>query len=202
MPISKAQKARTREKILQRAAVLFRRKGYHGVGIDTIMNSARLTRGGFYSHFRSKRDLFLSVLKLDHGFQRLLRERRGNDMRALDREARVIISDYLEPAHRREVANGCTLSALAFDTARADRGAQRAYSQKVHELATEFARGYPDVEPNDPRILAAIVLAVGGLTLTRAMGDADLAAKMSQACRANIEQLLSLCANGCEKVSP
>ena len=54
MRYSAEHKQRTRERILTQAARLFRRDGYQGVGIDSIMTGARLTRGGFYGHFRSK----------------------------------------------------------------------------------------------------------------------------------------------------
>lgn len=191
MPISKQEKAKTHARIVDRAANLFRRNGFNNVGIDAIMAAARLTRGGFYSHFRSKRALLTEVIKQDYGLPRMLRTREGLEAETLAAQANAIISDYLNPAHRREVASGCTLSALALDSARADRATQNAYSEKIAEVAAEYARGVPNAKPNDPKVLCALVLSIGGLTMTRAMGSSPLSDDISNACRDEAIRLLA-----------
>ena len=183
MPISKVQKAKTRERIIQCAATLFRRNGFHGVGIESIMHAARLTRGGFYAHFRSKQALLAEVISLDFGLQKMLRERVGPSPRQLRAQAKKIIGDYLNPRHQAEVAEGCSLSSLAFDTARADRAARRAYADKIAALADEFVRGRHDIDARDPRVLRAIVLTIGGLSIARAIGTTGLGAAFAAACR-------------------
>lgn len=45
MPYPKDHKAKTRERILEAARVLFNRHGYDRVTIDQIMAAANLTRG-------------------------------------------------------------------------------------------------------------------------------------------------------------
>ena len=54
MRFPKDHKAKTREKILDAAATVFRRDGFAGAGVDAVMREAGLTAGGFYAHFPSK----------------------------------------------------------------------------------------------------------------------------------------------------
>src|SRR3712207_3437225 len=55
-------KTRSRAKIVKAAAGLFRRQGYLGTGIDSVMAKAGLTAGAFYAHFGSKSELFAEAL--------------------------------------------------------------------------------------------------------------------------------------------
>ena len=65
---------RTRRRILDSAARVFRRVGYEAAGIDEIMAGAGLTRGGFYAHFASKAELFEAVIGDDLEFAERLRD--------------------------------------------------------------------------------------------------------------------------------
>lgn len=52
----------TREKLLRTAAVLFRQKGYHGVGVSEILSASGVPKGSLYHHFPDgKQDLALSA---------------------------------------------------------------------------------------------------------------------------------------------
>ena len=57
MRVSKEQAAANRERIVEEAARLFRERGFDGIGVAELMNSAGLTHGGFYGHFDSKDQL-------------------------------------------------------------------------------------------------------------------------------------------------
>ena len=54
MAYPKGHRDRTRVQIIDSARRLFNRKGFENVSIDAIMADAGLTRGAFYSYFRSK----------------------------------------------------------------------------------------------------------------------------------------------------
>lgn len=54
--------ARTRQALLISAHGLFIEKGYQSVSIDEIARDARVTKGAFYHHFKSKSDLLLQAL--------------------------------------------------------------------------------------------------------------------------------------------
>ena len=57
MPYPKGHRDRARVQIIESARRLFNRNGFERVSIDAIMAEAGLTRGAFYSYFRSKSDL-------------------------------------------------------------------------------------------------------------------------------------------------
>ena len=183
-------KDRTRDRILKQAGKLFRTRGYNGVGIDAIMAAAKLTRGGFYGYFRSKSHLFAEVMAGQHGFNRMMRERKGETRKDLAREAMEIVSGYLDPDHRDIVGKGCTMAALSIDAARAGKPARRAFSEKVDELVGEFARSLPGASERDPRALTAVALCVGGIILARAVADDDLSRDMLTACRDAVAERL------------
>jgi TetR/AcrR family transcriptional repressor of nem operon len=180
-------KERTRRRILGQAGRLFRRHGYAGVGIDTIMAAARLTRGGFYGYFRSKADLFAQVLGGEHDLIERLRAREGTTQAELTTQAVEVVEGYLHPDHREQVGRGCYLASVSPDVARAGGAARRAYGAKLEELAAELARGLPGADARDPRALASLALCVGGLVLARAVEDDGLSRALLAAARDRVE---------------
>jgi AcrR family transcriptional regulator len=52
----------TRLKIISEAASLFHNQGYTATGLDQILKQAQVTKGAFYHHFRSKKDVALAVI--------------------------------------------------------------------------------------------------------------------------------------------
>ena len=59
--------AQTEEKIIETAVSLFVRYGYHATPISEITGQVGLTKGAFYTHFKSKAELVLKILEI---FQR------------------------------------------------------------------------------------------------------------------------------------
>ena len=55
----------TRRHLLDAAAEVFARDGFHGASLDDVAATAGFTKGAVYSNFKSKEDLFLAVLD-DH----------------------------------------------------------------------------------------------------------------------------------------
>lgn len=54
----------TREMILNKAFCLFLDKGFSDVSINDIMQSAGITKGGFYYHFHSREELIFEVIQI------------------------------------------------------------------------------------------------------------------------------------------
>jgi AcrR family transcriptional regulator len=61
--------------IIEAAATVFRRKGYHGATMAEIAAAVNLTAGSLYHHFPSKQDLLVAVLAT--GLERITREVRS-----------------------------------------------------------------------------------------------------------------------------
>lgn len=53
---------KTREKILKAALKVFSEKGYYAANVDDIVNKSETSKGGFYFHFPSKKELFLTLV--------------------------------------------------------------------------------------------------------------------------------------------
>ena len=54
---SRADTARTRERIIAGASSMFRERGLSNVSVADLMGHAGLTHGGFYAHFGSRDEL-------------------------------------------------------------------------------------------------------------------------------------------------
>ncbi len=57
------QSEQTRQQIIETAARLFARNGFHGTSMANLTAATGLTKGAFYHHFESKDDLFFAVVQ-------------------------------------------------------------------------------------------------------------------------------------------
>ena len=55
------RRAQTRERLLDAAAEVFNRLGYHGASLEAVAEAAGYTKGAVYSNFTSKTELFLAL---------------------------------------------------------------------------------------------------------------------------------------------
>jgi AcrR family transcriptional regulator len=53
----------TRRRIIEAARELFSERGYSGTSMNDLIAAAGLTKGGFYFHFASKRDVAIEVVR-------------------------------------------------------------------------------------------------------------------------------------------
>ncbi len=186
MTVSPEYRARNRTQILRVAARLFRAHGFRGVNVDRIMAEAGLTRGTFYTYFKSKKALFAEAITFEPDFQRRMAERDRSDLNA---EAIRIVSDYLNPVHRHLVWPGCALASLSQDAARADEEKRTAFAATLKALVAEFGRGFGD--ENDPRALQAVAMAVGGIVLARASEGDAVANRISFAATDGVAKMIN-----------
>jgi len=59
--IREEQRALTRRRVLEAAARVFARRGFHGASVQEIAREAGATTGAIYSNFAGKEDLYLAV---------------------------------------------------------------------------------------------------------------------------------------------
>lgn len=185
MGYSVGHKEKTRERIVQSAARLFRRHGYNGVGIDDIMAAAELTRGGFYAHFKSKLELFTMALTEELELAKQVRRLGEPEDECTSGAVRALIDFYLESANRKRIPALCPLVSLSADVARCGEEASAAYTVTLRSMVAEIARRIPgDPAAAEERALAAVALCVGGVVLAQALSDEQLADALLNACRA------------------
>lgn len=183
MPYAPAHKARTRSRIINAARKRFKRQGYDGVGIDTVMADAGLTRGGFYAHFKSKAELFAAVIAAPDPDTPQPELAPDTDFANIDM-LQVMTEAYLSEDHRDERSGACPMTGLATDVRRASEEARKAYGDLVAHFVSLVAPVLPEEEtPAEDRALGVAAAFVGGLTLSRAVSDPALSARILDAAR-------------------
>jgi AcrR family transcriptional regulator len=96
------RKAETRAKLIEAAADLFARKGFHAVSAEAVADAADRTTGALYSHFGGKEGLLLALL--DERERAVGRSMRAANEAAPNEVDRVdgLWSTFLEPAGDRD----------------------------------------------------------------------------------------------------
>ena len=125
--------SRVKSRILELAADLFYREGFHAVGVDRIVAGAGTTKTTFYRHFESKDALILQVLAdnerwWQRTFAALLAERGGptplGQLRA--------VFDVLDELVATRLFNGCMFVNVSVEFPRRH--------DPVHRAAAEHRR--------------------------------------------------------------
>jgi AcrR family transcriptional regulator len=80
----------TRRHLLDAAAIVFARDGFHGASLDDVAATAGFTKGAVYSNFKSKDDLFVAVFE-----DRLTREAEEMERVLADAAPTATIADEL-----------------------------------------------------------------------------------------------------------
>ncbi len=63
MRYAATHKEETREKLIESSRALAKKGGFETTGVDALMKAIGLTGGAFYSHFRSKDELFAAIVE-------------------------------------------------------------------------------------------------------------------------------------------
>jgi TetR/AcrR family transcriptional repressor of nem operon len=178
--ITKQDKARNRQNILEAASRMFRSQGIDAVGIAELMKEAGLTHGGFYNHFASKNDLAVEVCGASFaaslgGLARTIEDGPGQGGSPLER----VVAGYLSTAHRDAPDGGCPSASLVTDAGRHSEAVQSAYAEGVEGYLTGFAAEFlreaeekgHELDPGEARHRAIRLLSemVGALMLARAV---------------------------------
>ena len=176
MPHRPEHRENTRTRIVHGARTLFNRRGFDGVSIDELMASAGLTRGAFYSYFRSKSELYADAVALS------LAETAWSqwdgisvDFSAAD-AARQVVRAYLSRQHFDDVDASCPMVALPSDVARSDRRVRKAFEDVFKAMVDLFDESLRrDGLRDRGRALAIAGMCVGGMVVARALDDLGLA---------------------------
>jgi AcrR family transcriptional regulator len=183
MPYSKGHRAQVRDRIVESARRLFNRNGFASVSIDSIMEDAGLTRGGFYAYFKSKSDLYVEVLGCFFTDPHWKNRWEGVEIDPASPEAAPqIVRAYLSRQHFDDVDNSCPMVALPNDVARSDEKVRETFNGVLKAMVATLGR---DVKSStrDPEdvALAIAALCVGGMVLARALSDTTLADRLRDA---------------------
>jgi TetR/AcrR family transcriptional regulator, transcriptional repressor for nem operon len=169
---SRQDTERHRRQVIDGAATLLRERGVDGVNVGELMAQAGLTHGGFYRHFASKDELVRLALG------KALADQREWVAGQTERE---LIEHYLSPAHRDDLAHGCTMGALGAEVARGDEQAREAFAEGASAFFDAFA-ALAGREREEA--LARYATMVGALVIARATAGHPLSDEVLAAARA------------------
>ena len=191
MKKSKAETAKTRQRIVEVASEAFRNQGIDATGVAEIMAAAGLTHGGFYRHFDSKEELVREAIALSR------RDYFAETLSAAEQGAEALMKhfqEYVTPDYRDDIGGGCPLAANGSEIVRTDA--------KTRHNATEalriwFGKTAPYMRAQDDDGKAEMAISVvtnmiGALTMSRIVDDPVLSDQILAATRKRIANAFDL----------
>ncbi|MEK8174496.1 TetR family transcriptional regulator [Streptomyces sp. M19] len=190
--ITKEDKAKNRQNIIEAAGRMFRAQGIDAVGIAELMKEAGLTHGGFYNHFASRtnwppRCAAPRSQRLWAPWSRPLRKGRSRRPTAEASGGRLSLRRPPRRPGRRLPS-----ASLVIDAGRHNDTVQHSYAVGVEGylagFAAEIAREYDEeTAPQQARDRAVLLLSrlVGAMVLARAVRHVqpELSDEILRTCR-------------------
>jgi TetR/AcrR family transcriptional repressor of nem operon len=172
------RREQVRQKIIQSALQLFNKHGFTAASIDDIMAGAGMTRGGFYSYFQSKSELYAEAISC---FVTEKQEGIASSANASDR-AVMLLRDYLSRQHFEDIESGGLLIGFPNDVSRSDQSVREAQETALRMMVETFQQGMsPNAHASREVALALTSLCLGGMVLARAIEDRALADELREA---------------------
>jgi TetR/AcrR family transcriptional regulator, transcriptional repressor for nem operon len=177
MGYSQAQKAESRQRVLETASRQIREDGTKALGVADCMRRAGLTHGAFYAHFSSRDELIVEAL--EHAIAQSERCVAAPSKGAGGRESetkeplRALAEAFLNERHIKNPGGGCALCALAGEARHAGPEVRERLTHYMHNLASRIAQTLAD--QSESVALGIVATIVGAVTLARAVDDNELA---------------------------
>lgn len=172
---SRKEAAETRQRIVQAASQEFRRNGIEGTGLSELMAAAGLTHGGFYNHFDSKEQVVEESITF--GIDSMTESWRKTLLAEGSKKGLPkVITEYLSPALREDVADGCPFAALASDMARSSEPVRQATTAGFSRMIDLIASELPHLSPAAAKKEALWMFSsmVGAVVMSRVVTDPAL----------------------------
>ena len=151
MEVNRMKRAEKRAHLINVAAEIFNRAGYHAAGVDQVIAEAGIAKTTLYRHFKSKDDLIVAVLaRIDEQFREDMRA--AVDARAADPAGKLLATfDFLAAWFATKTFRGCPfISAAREYSERTNPVFQEAATHKRLVLAyfeeLAYAAGYSDAK--------------------------------------------------------
>lgn len=178
--VSSEHRQAVRDKILDAAAALIARKGYHETSMDDIVREGGLSKGAIYGHFDSKEAIFIAIQERQVAAVmdplRAALDPKGPPLSRLRKAGELVFQDQ---AHRSREASRLSLQfALEASRIKSLRKSLRAQHAAVHRFLADLLReGIKEGEFRKdlaPDHLASLLLATfDGLSLLWATLEID-----------------------------
>lgn len=188
---SKAETAKTRQRIVAVASESIRNRGIEATGVAEIMAAAGLTHGGFYRHFGSKEELVREAIALSR------KDFVAGTLAAADKGADAMLKhlqEYATPGYRDDLGGGCPLAANGSEIVRADAETRHLATEGFRvncEKAAPFMRSEDD-ESQLETAISVMTNMIGALTMSRMVDDPKLSEKILEVTRRRIAKAIDV----------
>lgn len=131
-----------RVKLLDKGVALMMEHGYHGAGLQEIVQSVGVPKGSFYNYFPSKEAFSAEAVKhyIDPFIKRLEYHLQREDVRA-DIALRAYFDELIEETERRDFKGGCLLGNLMGEIGDTSELAQASLREAVHRYRDKLRDG-------------------------------------------------------------
>lgn len=187
-------KVKPKERILDAAAKLFVRDGFHATGIDTIVTEADVAKMTLYKHFESKDALIVEVLRRGDEKWRARFEAKVEQLAQTPEQRLLAVFDALQDWFEEDDFYGCT-----FINASAEYSMQRD-NNKVLQVAEDHSNRVGEfiyglavaANAKDPKQLATHLglLVEGAIVKAVTSGQPEVAQKAKEAAKVLIHEQL------------
>lgn len=154
-----AQKAMTRQRLLDTALEVFVDRGYSSTTIDDIATAAGTTRVTFYAHFPSRKDIMVALVhELNETLDRVESTERGSRAIALVDAVEAGTADAIEPWIRAQVERWPQIKPFilaATEAAAVDPDVREVFEGWFREVGTDIVEGLTRADRFDPESRAA-----------------------------------------------
>lgn len=191
---SKAETAKTRQRIVAVASEAFRNKGLEATGVAEIMAAAGLTHGGFYRHFGSKEELVTEALALTR------KDYLDGIVVAASQGPEALLEHfqhYVTPEARDDIGGGCALAANGSEIVRGDAATRH---QATEALRVWFGKTAPHMRSQadtskTEMAISVVTNMIGALTMARMVDDPTLSEQILDATRKRIATVFDVSAS-------
>jgi len=177
MRYSEDHKAKTHQRIVDEAALRFRRDGVLATGLQPLMKALGLTHGGFYAHFKSKDDL------VEQALQQSADQLKTNltEVEQSPQPLQTLIKRYLSSAHCKAPGAGCPLPTISAELGQ--RGQPSPVTDQIVRDRLQMIAS--NLSGEDAEAQSALILSsmVGALVLSRSVADPELAEQLLSSAR-------------------
>jgi TetR/AcrR family transcriptional regulator, transcriptional repressor for nem operon len=197
MPYPAGHRDEVKKRIVASARRLFNRYGFDSVSVEQVMSGAGLTRGGFYTYFESKSELYTEVLGCFFTDPEWKSCWEGVEVDLRSKEVGPqVVRAYLSRQHYEDVENSCPMVALPGDVTRSSAAARRAFEAVFTALVSVLERSLQDGARGNSKnaahrrrsrtamAQAMAALCVGGMVVARALESRAVADGLRESCLA------------------
>jgi AcrR family transcriptional regulator len=184
MRYARSHKQETRDKLIDSSRAIAKKGGFGTTGVDALMAAVGLSGGAFYSHFKSKGELFAALVERE-----LIdsTERLAGTPDAPPDDVDKYLRSYLSSQHALHPESGCVLPALGAEIARADPDVRATVERALKKTQRVWSSR---LGGDDDAAWAVMAQCVGALILARIVESPRARGEILASSRRSIQRFL------------